>query len=201
MDQPDAQPTKTHYDLFARTAERRFVWRFKDHGVTVEDDALSLVIGGQWLRIPFDRIMTVTLSSNAIPRSGTIGQCTIQLVSGSRYVIGNGNDQGLADGHRDGPYRRFIGQLHQRLIATGAAKNIRFVSGYSETRRTILIAALAVAVAFFVVLPLILLLIVKDLKILGVLAAGAALVWPAMRVAGANRPGLYSPQNPPDFID
>ncbi|MEO6012013.1 MAG: hypothetical protein ABIQ30_00295 [Devosia sp.] len=197
----DAPSATAHYDLYARTTEHRFVWRFKDHGVTVEDDSLSLVVGGQWLRIPFDRILSVTLSSNAIPRSGTIGQCTIQLVSGRRYVVGNGNDQGLADGRYDGPYRRFVDDLHKRLIANGAAGTIRFTSGYSEARRAFLIAALVVSIAFFVVLPLILLLIVRDLKILGVLAAGAAFVWPVMRVAGANRPGLYSPRNPPDFVE
>ena len=95
----------TRYDLFNTDGRKRLVWRFRDEGVMVEDGALAVMRSSRWMRVPYSQITAVNLSAAVVGRSGTIGQCTLVLEDGRRVVITNGNDQGLADGRRDGPYR------------------------------------------------------------------------------------------------
>lgn len=191
----------TRYDLFSHDGNRKLVWRFKDEGVMVEDGAIAIMRSSRWMRVPFSQIASVTLSANVIGRSATIGQCTLALEDGRRIVVGNGNDQGLADGQRDGPYRLFLRDFHRRLISSGEAAAISFRSGYSQGRMNGLIFAAVLGSAFFVVLPLVLLAITRDIKALVIMAAGAAFIWPAWRMIDTNRPASYRPEAPPDLID
>lgn len=191
----------TRYDLFSHDGKRRLVWRFKDEGVMVEDGAIAIMRSSRWVRIPFSQIAAVTLSSAVVGRSSTIGQCTILLEDGRRIVVTNGNDQGLADGQRDGPYRLFIRDFHQRLIASGEATAISFNSGYTPARMNGLVFATIIGTLFFVALPIALLVISRDIKALVITATGALFIWPAWRMIEANRPSSYHPDAPPDLID
>jgi hypothetical protein len=67
----------------------------------------------------------------------------------------------------------------------------------SEGRYNIMIGVMVVAGLFFVGIQLVLLFVVRDWKLLGVLAAGAALVWPLYRIVEKNRPRRYDPKPPP----
>jgi hypothetical protein len=188
------------FDLVTTDGQRRFVLTLKDSGVALEPDAILVRRALRWTRTPFTGIMSVTLSSGAVGRSGVIGNCTIQLNNLSRIVVSNVNNRGFANGQQNGAYRNFIRAFHQRLIASGAAKSISFRSGYSEARITGLRVALVFATAFFLVLPFVLLLISRDLKALSLLAAGAALVVPLFGVASKNAPSAYYPDRPPDLL-
>ncbi len=191
----------TRYDLFSHDGRKRLVWRFKDEGVMVEDAAVAIMRSSRWERIPFAQIASVTLTSSVVGRSGTIGQCALVLEDGRRVVIGNGNDQGMADGQRDGPYRLFLRDLHQRLIESGEAPAIDFRSGYTPGRMNGLLFAAIIGTLFFVALPLVLLVISRDVKALVITGTGALFIWPAWRMIEANRPAMYEPEAPPDLID
>jgi hypothetical protein len=54
-----------------------------------------------------------------------------------------------------------------------------------------------IATLFFVGTPLVLLFIVRDWRVLGVLAAGAGFVWPFWKIVEHNRPRSYDPRHPP----
>ena len=188
------------YDLFTRDGETRFVWSLTDEGVALEADALVLMRAGQWTRAPFDEIVSVTLASGVIGRGNTMGSCTITLGSNGKVIVGNTNKSGVADGFRDGIYRRFVVDFHKQLLDSGAATGIDFHSGFSQTRMTGLILTLIVATGFFLVLPFILLIATHDLKALLILLVGAALVMPVYRVARTNQPSTYGPADPPDLL-
>jgi hypothetical protein len=191
----------TRYDLFSHDGKRRVVWRFKDEGVMVEDGAVAIMRSSRWMRIPYSQIASVTLSSAVVGRSATIGQCTLLLEDGRRIVITNGNEQGLADGQRDGPYRLFLRDFHERLVASGDDAAIAFTSGYTAARLNGLVFATIIGTLFFVALPIALLVISRDLKALVITATGALFIWPAWRMIEANRPATYRPDAPPDLID
>ena len=188
------------YDLFTRDGETRFVWSLTDEGVALEADALVLMRAGRWTRANYEDIISVTLSSGVIGRGNVIASCTIVLGNGSRVIVSNVNRTGVADGFRDGIYRRFVADLHKHLLASGAATGIEFHSGFSQTRMTGLILTLIVATGFFLVLPFVLLVATHDIKALLILLAGAALVVPVYRIARTNQPSTYLPAEPPDLL-
>lgn len=190
----------TRYDLFNTDGRFRFTWRLADRGAVLEPDALLLRRAGQWTRLPFDRITTVTLSTGSVG-SGTIGNCAIELSNGGKAIVTNVNERGIADGRRDTEYRRFVVAFHQALVASDALPAIRFRSGFSEARSNGLFVVMLVATALFVVLPLVLPLATGELRMLWALLVGATvLVFPAWKVFGTNRPGTYNPGAPPDLL-
>jgi hypothetical protein len=192
--------TARHFDLYTRDGEARFRWRLTDRGVVIEDDALGLIRHGRWTRAPYNRIVSITLNSGNAGRSGTIANCTIQLSNGTRVVISNVNDRGLPDGSHDGPYRLFIETLHTKLLEIGAASSMRFISGYSPVRINVLIVISIVAGLMFVALPLVLLLLTREIKMLIALVFSGGLLWSVARIIRVNQPGTYRPSRPPDFV-
>jgi hypothetical protein len=195
-----AAEDEVRFDLFNSDGHFRLVWRLTDPGVVVEPDALRLRRAGRWTRLPYDRIVSVTLSTGAVG-TGIIGNCTIELVDGTRTIITNMNERGVADGRRDGDYRRFVVTFHQALVECDSLPSIRFRSGFSEARSNGLFVVMLLASALFVVLPLVLLLATGELKMLwALLVGGTVLVFPAWKVFGANRPATYNPGAPPDLL-
>ncbi len=196
--EPDAGATR--YDLFNNDGRFRLAWRLTDPGIVVEPDALLLRRAGQWTRLPFDRIASVTLSTGSFG-SGTYGNCAIETSNGSRTIVSNMNERGMADGKRDGDYRRFVAAFHQALLASPALPAIRFRSGFSQARSNGLLVVMVLASALFVLLPLVLLLTTGEVKMLWALLVGATvLVFPYWKIFGANRPGAYNPGAPPDLL-
>ena len=188
------------YDLFTRDGATRMVWRLTDEGVAVEPDALLVYRGGQWTRAEFDRMLSVTLSSGQVARSGAIGSCTIQMSSGLKIVVTNTKASGVADGSRDTTYRLFVRDFHQRLRESGAATQMSFRSGYSQGRSNGLLVIGVIASCFFVGLPVVMLLATHELKALLITAAGLGLVVPLWRTYSANQPATYNPGAPPDLL-
>ena len=77
------------------------------------------------------------------------------------------------------------------------AGTIRFNAGVSEGRHTAMLVILVIGVLFFVCTPLVLLFVVRDWRVLGVLGAGAAFMWPFWRIVQNNSPRSYDPRRPP----
>lgn len=65
-----------------------------------------------------------------------------------------------------------------------------------ESRYTGLKVMVVLAGLFFVGLPLMLVFLVHDWRVLGVLFAGAMFVWPFWRIVQNNKPRSYDPRNP-----
>lgn len=198
MSEPPAE-NATRYDLFTRESGGGFVWRVRDRGVSLEPDAIVLMRAGQWTRIAFADIASITLSASRVGRM-QLAQCTIALRNGQGTVFTNGGASGTNDGVHDGPFRLFVDDLHKALRTTGIADNIRFVSGFSAARMNGLIAITIIASVFFVGLPLVLLIATGELKALWITLVGLALVIPVWRTVQVNKPGTYSPANPPDMV-
>ncbi len=81
-----------------------------------------------------------------------------------------------------------------------ATVKVQDTAGVPAARYRTMQILLGVMAAIFVVTPFVLLFIVRDWRVLGTLAAGAALVWPFWRINQNNAPRAYDPRNPPDEL-
>ena len=196
----DLAPDAKRYNLFTTEGSRKLVWRLADEGVALEPDGIAVMRAGQWTRAHYTDIAAITLTSGAIGQSGLRGACTIRLNNLALIVVNNLNARGIADGFRDGIFRQFVGDLHNRLIETGTAKDIYFHAGFSQSRMTGLVVITIIAALLFVVLPFGLLIFTRDIQTLWMLLAGAGLVYPIVRVTRNNQPATYLPTAPPDVL-
>jgi hypothetical protein len=194
---PPAEPV--HYPLFTTEGPRRLVLRFRDEGVVPEADALAYSQGGATRTVSYGDVTGVRLSTNLAGRS-PIGECRLEFRHGPPISVMSCAASGLGDSGRTEVYRRFVADLHERLVASGAAAHIAFQTGYAGLRRGVLLTALFAAGALFVVLPIILLIVTREPRTLIVAIAGGVLFYPAWRVARANRPTTYRPEDPPDLL-
>ena len=196
----DFAPDAKRYNLFTTDGSRKFLWRLTDEGIALEADGIAVMRTGQWTHARYADIAAVTMTSGAIGQSGLCGVCTIRLKNGALIVAGNLNNRGIADGFRDGLFRQFVTDLHQRLIETGAAKDIFFHAGFSQSRLTVLVLVTIIAALLFIALPLGLLIFTRDIQSLWMLIAGVGLVYPIVRVARNNQPTTSLPTAPPDVL-
>lgn len=186
--------------LITGDSSLRFRMRLTDEGISPGADRLGFMREGEWMSWPYADIGSVTLSSNGVNGSNLIGRCVVEFRDGTRLSVTNAGERGLARADRVPEYRTFVRDLHQRLISSGAAKHIVFRSGHSPARRNVLIAAIVAGTALFIALPVVLLLLTGKLQMLTALAGGLLLLQPACQVVGPNRPGIYSPSDPPEFL-
>ncbi len=188
------------YALFTTDGATRFRMRLTDQGISPGFDSISFEREGSWTSRPYAEIRSVWLSSNGVGRYGVAGQCVIEFRNGDRLVVSSADARGLPAAVQKPGYRDFIRDLHERLVASGVSRGISFRSGYSEARRTILIVAMVAAVALFIALPLVLFLATGAWQMLGAIAFGVLLLWPAFQVVGPNSPRIYHPASPPDLL-
>ena len=196
-------PAPQSYDLFiVRSGGKRHLWRNPNAGVTVtdagRDSRLSWRIGGREESRLWTDIVALTLSS-ATTGKNAVNHCRIDFRDGGWLLVTAADASGLFDARRGPTYRAFVQALHARL-AQAPAGTIRFNAGISGGRYKAMQISVTIAALFFVALPIGLLLVVRDLRALGVLAAGAALVWPFWKVLANNRPRRYDPRQPPDEL-
>lgn len=194
------QPEPRRYDLFLRH-RAGIIWRFKDNGIVPGPDKLSYMQEGRWGYRAYADIISVNLSSAHIYRQGKLAQCGISFRNGATLSIATSDARGFPDASRQEDYFDFITDFHQRLLASGAAANIRFTRGSSATRMMVLHVALVAAAGLFIALPLILAIVVRSWEPLEIMLFGALFVWPAWESAHKNQPGTYDPRHPPDMLD
>lgn len=197
-DAPVVQPVIRH-DLFLKHRDG-FFWRLRDEGIKPEADRLSFPIEGRWGFRRYADIVSVNLSSAHIPRSGTIGQCVINFDYRETVTVLTANAAGMPDPSRHAAYSAFLTDFHTRILASGYASRIRFVTGLSPGRAVVLTIALAAGAVLFVVLPIILAMIARSWEPFELMLAGALFLWPAWETATKNQPGSYNPAYPPDLL-
>src|SRR5205807_2091105 len=59
MDTPVSVPDGKSYDLYLGLGERRVVWSYSDHGVTLMDDAIAWIADGRQSQVSFRDIVEV----------------------------------------------------------------------------------------------------------------------------------------------
>ena len=200
MTDPAPATASTAYDLYYLLNGKRFFWRNPNHGVTLVDAGRDSAIiwrtdAGEAGRQLWTDIASVNMSSGSDGKA-VVNACLIRFRDGRTLTVTDGGPSGQVDHDRTPPYRDFVRALHRRLGAAPPG-TIRFTAGFSEGRHSGLVAILVIAALFFVGTPLVLLFIVRDWRVLGVLAAGAAFVWPFWKIVETNRPRDYDPKNPP----
>ncbi len=197
MDTP--APVSKTYDLQFLLDNQGWYWSNPNRGVTITDDGPDSSMtwqaeGGSGKGLWTD-IVSVTMRAATAGR-GAVNHCRIQFRDGSAFTVTNAGADGTLDESRIPIYRDFVRALHERL-ADAPPGTIRFIAGVSQGRYQFLQAMLFIAAVFFVGIPLVLLLVIRDWHILGLMAGGAAFVWPMWRVVTRNHPRDYDPRHPP----
>jgi hypothetical protein len=198
---PPAPParTDTAYDLCFLVDDKRHFWKNPNRGITLTDagraSCLTWTSEGRETSRLWTDIAAVAMAS-ASDGKHEVNNCRIRFNDGRTLTVTDTGESGTLDETRTPVYRDFARALNARL-AHAPQGTIAFTAGMTEARHNVMIALLFVTTAFFVAMPLVLLFIVRDWRVLGTLAAGAALVWPLWRIVENNRPRRYDPRNPP----
>ncbi|MGB5904740.1 MAG: hypothetical protein WBF99_05040 [Xanthobacteraceae bacterium] len=200
MTDPAPATASTAYDLYYLQNGKRFFWRNPNRGVTLFDAGRASAIiwrneAGEAGRQLWTDIAAINMSSGSDGKD-VVNACLIRFRDGRTLTVTDAGPSGQVDHDRTPPYRDFVRALHRRLAAAPQG-TIRFTAGFSENRHTGMVAILFIAALFFIGTPLVLLFIVRDWRVLGVLAAGIGFVWPFWKVAENNRPRPYDPRHPP----
>lgn len=195
MDTSAPVPDRKSYDLYLRPGERRLVWNYPDHGVTLTDDAIAWVADGQQSQASLRDIVEVHLQVGYV-EGNAIASCRLRFANGSSLVITSSNSRGFQDAALDRLYVEFLHDLHARLAARRDA-GTTFTAGFGEGRHQFGMVLLMVAGLFFIVLPVGLLLITGEWKLALAGYTGLVLVWPLYKSVQANAPRAYDPRHVP----
>jgi hypothetical protein len=199
---PAAPSAATSYDLYFVRDGQRVFWRNPNRGIALVDDGRNSAIvwtsGSGEGRALWTDIVAVSMNSANVGRS-EIKSCRIRFRDGRMLTATNAGAYGTLDQSRTPIYCDFVRALHQRL-ARAPEGLIAFTAGVTEGRYLAMKIVFAIAAAFFVLLPLVLALVIGDWRVLGTLAAGAALVWPLWRSIQNNAPRRYDPHRPPEYL-
>ena len=198
---PPASAAKS-YDLYYVIRGKRFFWRNPNHGITIIDEGRNSALTwldegrecrGRWLDIAGVNLM---LASDG---KANVNQCEIRFSNGECITVTDTGAAGTLEEDRTPVYRDFVRALNARL-AMAPQGTIAFTAGVSEGKYLGLKIVFGIAAAFFVALPFVLLFIVRDWKVLGTLAAGAAFIWPFWKAVQHGRPRTYEPKYPPEEL-
>lgn len=187
------------YALHHRSHQRRLVWRFRDEGVVLTPTGIEWRADGIARSLPYAEIDSIRLETGHIPKSGYFGTCTI-VGRGARTVAVNSlNSWGSADSERLDDYAEFVQDLHARLSADDR-RRIRFNAGMTEGRQMFGKFAAILGAAFFLVLPLGLLVWTGEPKALFIALGGAVFILPTFRLLKKNEPRSYNPERLDDDL-
>lgn len=191
---------RRHYDLHFREGPGGgFVWRNRDSGVTLTPDGMEWRAAAQRRFTDWSTIDTIRVQTGHIPKSGYFGSCEVTFRNGRKLTVTSLDSWGHADASRHDDYAEFLQDLHAHL-GEADKKRIRFVAGMTEGRQIFGKVAVVIGGAFFVLLPLVLLLITGEIQALFIMLGGAAFIVPAFRVMKRNEPRTYNPDHLDDDL-
>jgi hypothetical protein len=186
-----------NFDVYFSIGGRRFYFRNPNHGVTLSDDGIAWSVDGRDDHAAFANIRTIHLQSGGDWRN-TIDQCRLEFADGMSLAVTNGNSLGMPEDRQIPLYRAFVRDLHRRAVAANTA--IRFSAGYPPGRYwTVFVGAILLGL-MFVGIPLVMLIITADMKILALLLTGCFFCWPLAKMVRNNAPRDYSPNSLPDEL-
>lgn len=191
-----------HYALYFLIDSKRFFWRNPNCGVTMTDAGKDSALAWTTERGEVRRLWTDIAAVNMVSVSdgkAEVNQCRVAFRDGRSITVTDAGAAGSLDEEQTPLYRDFVRALHERL-AHAPAGTIRFTAGVSETRHMVLTVTAFIAALLFIALPVVLLFVVRDWRVLGPLAAGVGLVWPIWKIVENNRPRSYDPRHPPSEL-
>jgi hypothetical protein len=199
-DSAPKQQVRRHYDLYFREGPGGgFVWRNRDSGVTLSPTGMEWRSRGQQRFTDWSTIHQIRVQTGHIPKSGYFGSCEVTFRNGRKLTVTSLDSWGSADTGRLDDYAEFLQDLHAHL-GEADKKRIRFVAGMTEGRQIFGKVAAVIGGAFFVLLPLVLLLITGEIKALFIMLGGAAFIFPVFRVMKRNEPRTYNPDHLDDDL-
>jgi hypothetical protein len=193
-----ATADKRRYDVYLTAGGRRFYFRNDNHGVTLDDARIAWTYDGRTEKAPLSDIVAVHLQSGGSWQN-VIDQCEIAFATGDTVTVSNAGASGVPDDGQTPIYRDFVRDLHRRLAARGAGA-IRFTAGYRPLNYRVVLVGAVLLGMICVALPLVLLAITGEFKVLGLLVGGVVLCWPLARMVQNNAPREYQPQKLPDEL-
>jgi len=192
-----ALPPAREYDLVVSTNRPGLVLRHVNRGVSLNGDIVAWTRNGEQVSARLDTIRTVRLQSGGDWRN-TINTCQISFADAPMLTVMDVGAAGFADEGQLPAYRAFVHDLHTTLIAQDLAARIDFIAGYTQGRYMLILTCAILLGLIAIGTPLVLLMFfVRNLQVLGVLAAGAILMWPLVKMVRNNRPRPYDPAHPP----
>lgn len=189
----------TSYDLHVLPNGMRFYWRNTNRGVTIIDAGRESSLVWRTDGRDVSRLWTDIVAVNLLTASdgkSAVNHCRIRFRDGRDIAVTDADARGQVDDSRTPVYRDFVRALHRRLTHAPAGA-IRFSAGVSDGRHMTQMAILMIAGLLFTGVPLVLLFVVRDWRVLGVLATGVAFIWPFWKIVARNRPRSYDPRHPP----
>jgi hypothetical protein len=194
-DEPGKIAPRRHYDLHFREGPRSgLVWRYRDAGITLTPAGMEWVAAGERRYTDYATIATIRIQTGHIPKAGYFGSCIITFRNGRDLTVTSLDSWGSPDPERLDDYAEFLQDLHARL-GEEDKRRIVFLAGVTEGRQMAGKVAVVIGGAFFVLLPLGLLLLTGEIKTLLIALAGAAFVVPAFRTLKKNEPRTYNPDS------
>ena len=148
----------------------------------------------------YSDIFRIRLQRASAGTGANVGICQIRFRDGTVLNIHGGSEHGLADEAHAPLYTAFVRDLHRRLAGREDSKDVAFKAGLSEGRYTILSVAIVASAILFGVLPLGLLIMIRDLHTLVLFAGAAGLLWSFYKLWDKNRPRPYSPAHVPEEL-
>ena len=199
---PELAPTtaSTAYDLYYLVNDKRFFRRDLNRGVSLVDGGRDSAIlwhtaRGEAGRQLWTDIVSVNMTSGTSGKN-VINNCRIDFHGGRFLVVTDAGITGQADRGRTPVYRDFVRALHSRL-ALAPPGAIRFSAGISNAGQVVMLTLSAIAGLLFVATPPGLVMILREWRALGPLAAVASFIWPFWKVIEDNWPRTYDPRQPP----
>jgi hypothetical protein len=175
-----------------------FRWRLNDCGVTLAADRLAWAYDGARYEETFSDIAAIRLQMTSAGQT-PVGMCKIRFRDGAELTVHGGNSSNSYDAGQAEIYEAFVRDLHAPL-ARGRFDRIDFEAGMTQARYTGFTIVMAIAIAMFVVLPVVLFLIVRTVEVLFLMVGSIALIWPFYRLWKNNRPRAYSPDDLPNDL-
>jgi hypothetical protein len=195
---PSAKPKR--YDLHIREgATGGLVWRYRDEGVVLTPLGIEWTANGVRREVPYADIASIRIQTGHVPKSGYFGSCTMTFRGGLTLTVNSLNSWGSPDDDRLDDYAEFLEDLHARL-GDEDRRRIHFLAGATEGRQMFGRFAVILGGAFFVALPLVLLIITGEIKTLLIALGGLAFIVPAFRTLQKNEPRTYDPRRLDDDL-
>jgi hypothetical protein len=186
-------PANRHYDLHFREGPAGgIIWRYRDSGVALSQKGIEWRAEGQQRFTDWSTIDQIRVQTGHIPKSGYFGSCQITFRNRRMLTVTSLDSWGSPDDSRLDDYAEFLQDLHAHL-GEADRKRIRFVAGMTEGRQMFGKVAVVIGGAFFILLPLVLLLLTGEIKALFIMLGGAAFIIPTFRTVKRNAPRTYDP--------
>lgn len=200
MDAKTPAATTTRHELFVTDGNATFRWAITDSGVTLSADGLSWTIDSNTAECNYSDISSIRLHRASAGTSAGVGVCQIRFRDRTALVVYGGSAQGLADDPQAARFADFVRDLHQRLARRDDSKGIAFNAGLSEGRYLVLTIAIVASAILFGLLPLGLLIMVRDLQTLVLFGTATGLLWGFYKLWDKNRPRPYTPTSVPEEL-